>query len=151
MGRNRSILVVFTAGAVRSHVMRHHNILYEEGRQLAHVHINEDLTPAKSSLLYRCRQSGRFKSVWSYDGDTYVGPWNRDPNAKGDRIFCEADIQNYPIVFQNNQPRQSINGGPNTQDGGARATQDDPQSRALTTNQDDQAGPQAPAKAANGP
>ena len=94
--RTRPVLVVFTSMSLRSLVMRHRYRLYEQARNLSHIHINEDLTPARSSLIYKCRISGRFKSVWTYDGDAYVRPWNRDSNAKGDRIFSESDISKYP-------------------------------------------------------
>ena len=76
-------------------VMKNRYKLYEPGKSLSHIHLNEDLTPARSTLTYRCRKSDKFRSVWTYDGETYVRPWSRDKNAKGDRLYCEADIAKY--------------------------------------------------------
>ena len=75
--------------------MKNRYKLYEPGKSLSHIHMNEDLTPARSTLTYRCRRSDKFRSVWTYDGETYVRPWSRDKNAKGDRLYCEADIAKY--------------------------------------------------------
>ena len=96
--RTRPILVVFTSMPLRNMLMRNRYRLYEPGSLLSHIHINEDLTPARSTLTYRCRQSGKFRSVWTYDGEVYVRPWNRDKKAKGDRLFCEQDIEKYQLL-----------------------------------------------------
>ena len=94
--RTRPFLVVFTSVSLRNVVMRNRYRLYEEGSRLSHIHINEDLTPARSTLIYRCRQSAKFRSVWTYDGDIFVRPWSRDVKSKGDRLFAESDIGKYP-------------------------------------------------------
>ena len=96
--RTRPILVIFTSMYTRNVVMKNRFKLYESNRNLAHVHINEDLTPARSTLIYICRISERFRSVWTYDGEAYVRPWSYDKSAKGDRLYCEADIAKYPQI-----------------------------------------------------
>ena len=87
--------------------MRSRYRLYETGSKLSHIHINEDLTPSRSTLIYRCRNSGKFRSVWTYDGDIYVRPWTRDAKAKGDRLFEEGDIDKYRGIQPQSSAEQS--------------------------------------------
>lgn len=97
-GRTRPVLIVFTSVMVRNLVIRSRKVLYQRGSTLTNIHINEDLTPARSTLLFRCRDSGLFKSCWSFDGEIYVKSWTKAKTEKGDRIFCEADMRKYPTL-----------------------------------------------------
>ena len=87
----REIIVKFSHTKARMELLKARKSLR---RLPTEIYINEDLTAARKTLAFKCRElrrAGKLKKVWVYNGNVFVCQ-NDDERVQ---ISCESDLDNY--------------------------------------------------------
>ena len=94
--RPRYILVKFATYKMRHKFYKARTLTEDRGHK--GVFINEDLTKARSKLLYEVRRrvkSDQLKSAWSADGTILIRTSDRDGRDRTSRITSDGDLPVY--------------------------------------------------------